>query len=122
MAARATSRTCGACDAGTSSWRPRRCVTGRSRGGTCCTGRSRASPSSCDSPARLVYPGNCIPLSATLLRTDAVREAGEFVHGHGVADLDLWIRLLERGTGGGLAEGDRALSRACRRRCPRTIG
>jgi glycosyltransferase involved in cell wall biosynthesis len=50
------------------------------------------------SPARLVYPGNCIPLSATLLRTEVVREAGGFVHGHGVADLDLWIRLLERGT------------------------
>jgi glycosyltransferase involved in cell wall biosynthesis len=50
------------------------------------------------SPAALVYPGNCIPLSATLLRTEAVREAGAFVHGHGVADLDLWIRLLERGT------------------------
>jgi glycosyltransferase involved in cell wall biosynthesis len=50
------------------------------------------------SPRRLVYPGNCIPLSATLLRTDAVREVGAFVPEHGVADLDLWIRLLERGT------------------------
>ena len=51
------------------------------------------------SPAPLVYPGNCIPLSATLLRTDAVRDVGGFVHRHGVADLDLWIRLLEGGTG-----------------------
>lgn len=51
------------------------------------------------SPAPLVYPGNCIPLSATLLRADAVRDVGGFVHRHGVADLDLWIRLLEGGTG-----------------------
>lgn len=51
------------------------------------------------SPARLIYPGNLIPQSATLVRRAALTELGGFRHAHGAADLDLWIRVVERGTG-----------------------
>jgi glycosyltransferase involved in cell wall biosynthesis len=49
-------------------------------------------------PASLVYPGNPIPTSAALVRREAAQAAGGFRPPR-VDDLDLWLRLLERGTG-----------------------
>jgi glycosyltransferase involved in cell wall biosynthesis len=48
-------------------------------------------------PASLIHPGNPIPASAALARRDEVREVGGFRPPR-VDDLDLWLRLLERGT------------------------
>ncbi len=48
-------------------------------------------------PAFLIHPGNPIPTSAALVRSDAVRDVGGFRPPR-VDDLDLWLRLLERGT------------------------
>jgi GT2 family glycosyltransferase len=51
-------------------------------------------------PTALVYPDNIIPASGVLLRTEAVRARGGFDPGlKFCADLDLWLRLLETGTG-----------------------
>lgn len=51
------------------------------------------------SPRALLYPSNFVPNSAVLVRTDVVRAVGgyrpELRMG---ADLDLWLRVLERGT------------------------
>ncbi|MGH2797041.1 MAG: hypothetical protein ACRDM0_05025, partial [Thermoleophilaceae bacterium] len=41
---------------------------------------------------------NMIALSATMVRRDDLLAVNGFVQSHGVADLDLWVRLLERGT------------------------
>jgi glycosyltransferase involved in cell wall biosynthesis len=51
------------------------------------------------SPSPLVFPGNFLPASAVLVRRDAVLEAGGFRRPDAVEDLDLWLRLLECGTG-----------------------
>jgi glycosyltransferase involved in cell wall biosynthesis len=51
-----------------------------------------------DRPASLIHPGNPIPNSAALIRRDAIEAAGGFRPPR-VDDLDLWLRLLERGTG-----------------------
>jgi glycosyltransferase involved in cell wall biosynthesis len=52
------------------------------------------------SPAALLYPSNFVPNSGVLVRADVIRAAGgydpELRMG---ADLDLWLRVLERGTG-----------------------
>ncbi|HEU4977666.1 MAG TPA: glycosyltransferase family 2 protein [Solirubrobacteraceae bacterium] len=57
-------------------------------------------PSRQRTPTALLYPSNFVPNSAVLVRADAVRDAGgyrpELRMG---ADLDLWLRVLERGTG-----------------------
>jgi glycosyltransferase involved in cell wall biosynthesis len=50
-----------------------------------------------DEPGALIHPGNPIPASAALMRRDAVEEVGGFRPPR-VDDLDLWLRLLERGT------------------------
>jgi glycosyltransferase involved in cell wall biosynthesis len=50
------------------------------------------------SPPSLIHPGNPIPNSAALIRRDAVEAAGGFRPPR-VDDLDLWLRLLENGTG-----------------------
>jgi glycosyltransferase involved in cell wall biosynthesis len=50
-----------------------------------------------DEPSHLVFPGNVLPVSAAMARRDAVLAAGGFRPPSGVADLDLWIRLLEGG-------------------------
>lgn len=53
-----------------------------------------------NSPNALVFPGNFVCVSTTMMLRSAVREAGGFRSHDGlVEDLDLWIRLLERGTG-----------------------
>jgi glycosyltransferase involved in cell wall biosynthesis len=51
------------------------------------------------SPARLLFPGNAFIISATMARTDLVRAVGGFRAFYGVEDYDLWLRLLEHGTG-----------------------
>lgn len=52
------------------------------------------------SPAELLYPENVIPASGVLVRTDALRAAGGYNTSlKFCADLDMWLRVLERGTG-----------------------
>jgi Glycosyl transferase family 2 len=47
----------------------------------------------------LMFPGNLIPVSAAMVKRDAALAAGGFVSRKGVVeDLDLWLRVLERGT------------------------
>jgi glycosyltransferase involved in cell wall biosynthesis len=48
---------------------------------------------------QLVYPGNLIPVSGAMVRRDAAISAGGFQPRRGlVEDMDLWLRLLERGS------------------------
>lgn len=51
-------------------------------------------------PARLLYPENFVPASGVIVRTDALRTAGGYRTAlrHG-ADLDMWLRVLDRGSG-----------------------
>jgi glycosyltransferase involved in cell wall biosynthesis len=53
------------------------------------------------SPADLLFPSNIVPVSATLLRREAIVDAGGFRTRGGAPaeDLDLWVRVLEHGTG-----------------------
>ena len=51
------------------------------------------------SPAPLVFPGNFLPASSVLVRRDIVLEVGGFRKPDSVEDLDLWLRVLERGSG-----------------------
>jgi glycosyltransferase involved in cell wall biosynthesis len=52
------------------------------------------------SPAALIWPDNVIPASGALVRTDVVRAVGGFDTTLRYAeDFDLWLRVLERGTG-----------------------
>ena len=52
------------------------------------------------SPAPLLFPENFLQPSAVLLRRDAFDRAGGFDEGMRLAeDLDLWVRMLELGTG-----------------------
>ena len=51
-------------------------------------------------PPVLLYPGGVIPVSTAVLQRDVAREVGGFRAHHGVVeDLDLWVRMLERGSG-----------------------
>lgn len=52
------------------------------------------------SPAELVYPENFVAASGTMVRADVVHAAGGFREelSH-CEDLDLWLRVLEHGTG-----------------------
>jgi hypothetical protein len=49
-------------------------------------------------PAALLWPENPIPASAAMVRRDAVLAVGGFRPPDGVDDLDLWIRVVERGS------------------------
>jgi glycosyltransferase involved in cell wall biosynthesis len=51
-----------------------------------------------DSPAPLLFPGNVIPASGAMLRRDVALELGGFRPPDGVEDLDLWVRMIERGS------------------------
>jgi glycosyltransferase involved in cell wall biosynthesis len=52
------------------------------------------------SPASLLYPGNYIAASGTIARRDVVQRVGGWTEGMSQgADMDLWIRMLEHGTG-----------------------
>jgi glycosyltransferase involved in cell wall biosynthesis len=51
-------------------------------------------------PAQLAHPENCVPPSASLLRRDVALAAGGFdTELERCADLELWLRMLERGPG-----------------------
>jgi Glycosyl transferase family 2 len=52
-----------------------------------------------DSPAPLLFPGNVIPASGAMVRRDLAVELGGFRPPDGVEDLDMWVRLIERGSG-----------------------
>jgi glycosyltransferase involved in cell wall biosynthesis len=52
-----------------------------------------------DSPAPLLFPGNVIPASGAMVRRALAVELGGFRPPDGVEDLDLWVRMLERGSG-----------------------
>jgi glycosyltransferase involved in cell wall biosynthesis len=53
-----------------------------------------------DKADQLVFPGNIIPVSAAMVRRDVAVAAGGFQARRGVVeDFDLWLRVLERGTG-----------------------
>lgn len=51
-------------------------------------------------PARLLYPENFVPASGVIVNAEALRATGgyrtELRHG---ADLDMWLRVLDQGTG-----------------------
>jgi len=61
-------------------------------------GTAANEPTLLSDPVSLIHPGNPIPTSAALIRRDAVEAVGGFRPPR-VDDLDLWLRLLERGTG-----------------------
>ena len=49
---------------------------------------------------QLIYPSNIIPVSASMFQRELALEVGGFrAHRGVVEDLDMWLRLLERGTG-----------------------
>jgi hypothetical protein len=52
------------------------------------------------SGAQLIFPGNMVTVSAAMLRRDVALDVGGFAPRHRPAeDFDLWLRLLEKGTG-----------------------
>jgi glycosyltransferase involved in cell wall biosynthesis len=51
------------------------------------------------SPASVIYPENFVAASGTMVRRDVVHEVGGYPHLKRGADMDLWIRVLERGSG-----------------------
>jgi hypothetical protein len=52
------------------------------------------------SPVALIYPENFVAASGTMVRREAIEAAGGYQPElKGGADMDLWIRILERGTG-----------------------
>src|ERR1700751_5916695 len=49
---------------------------------------------------QLIYPSNIIRVSASIVRRELALEVGGFRAHHGVSeDFDMWLRLLERGSG-----------------------
>jgi glycosyltransferase involved in cell wall biosynthesis len=50
------------------------------------------------SPAAILWPTNPIPASAAMVRRDTVLSLGGFRPPDGVDDLDLWVRVVERGS------------------------
>ena len=63
-------------------------------------GRPRATPQVLNSPADLLHGGNALVATSVMVRRDTAIRAGLFVEGmRRAADLDLWLRVLELGTG-----------------------
>jgi len=63
-------------------------------------GVTTAGPLELRSPAQVAFPENPLPASGVLVRRDAVLCAGGFDPSLRYAeDFDLWMRVLERGTG-----------------------
>ena len=51
-------------------------------------------------PELLLYPDNLVPASGVIVRTEAIRAVGGYDTALKFgADLDLWLRILERGSG-----------------------
>ena len=64
------------------------------------SGLPNASPLPLRTPADLIFPRNPVIASGALVRRDIALEVGGFTPGMTrCADLDLWLRVLERGTG-----------------------
>ena len=62
-------------------------------------GVSGSTPSILADPGMLIYPGNIIPASAAMVQRDVIATVGGFQPPDGLEDLDLWIRVLEHGSG-----------------------
>lgn len=63
-------------------------------------GRAGRSPQVLTRPASVLRHGNALVTSSVMLRRDVAVAAGLFTEGmQRSADLDLWLRVLERGTG-----------------------
>jgi glycosyltransferase involved in cell wall biosynthesis len=63
-------------------------------------GRARETSLLLRSPADLLHGGNALVATSVMVRRDTALEAGLFAEGmKRAADLDLWLRVLERGTG-----------------------
>ncbi|MEA2422454.1 MAG: hypothetical protein QOF55_1553 [Thermoleophilaceae bacterium] len=63
-------------------------------------GPAGAGPLQIGSPAELLFPENHVPASAVLLRREVVERVGCYDERlRRAEDLDLWIRMLEHGTG-----------------------
>lgn len=63
-------------------------------------GTPRGSPEVLRSPARLLFPENSVTASASFVRRDAVLAAGGFDRTlRYMEDIDLWLRVLELGSG-----------------------
>jgi len=57
-------------------------------------------PTVLNSPRQLLFPENFVPHSSVMLRRDVALEVGGYTEGMShVQDLDLLVRMLERGTG-----------------------
>lgn len=61
-------------------------------------GPSAARPTVVSRPDELLFPENPITASGVLARRDALLDAGGFGRAKVGADLDMWVRLAERGT------------------------
>jgi glycosyltransferase involved in cell wall biosynthesis len=80
--------------AGSCLWR------GGDSGGDRFAGVPGRRPQVLSNPAVLIYPGNFITASGVMARREVIVETGGYdVSLQRGADLDLWVRLLERGTG-----------------------
>jgi glycosyltransferase involved in cell wall biosynthesis len=62
-------------------------------------GPVRGEPFLLTTPRPLIYPENFVAASGTMVRRDVVQEVGGYAPLKGGADMDLWIRVLERGSG-----------------------
>jgi glycosyltransferase involved in cell wall biosynthesis len=62
-------------------------------------GNGHGRPMPLDRPLALLGPENLVATSGTVVATETAREAGGFPPGSRSEDLDLWIRILERGPG-----------------------
>jgi glycosyltransferase involved in cell wall biosynthesis len=63
-------------------------------------GRAGRSPEVLDRPESVLRHGNVLVTSSVIVRRDVAIAAGLFTEGmKRSADLDLWLRILERGTG-----------------------
>jgi glycosyltransferase involved in cell wall biosynthesis len=74
-------------------------VSGSGKGGAY-HGVPRNRPMILKSPIRLMWPANFVTTSSVLMRRDTVLAVGGYDIGLWYGeDLDLWVRILERGTG-----------------------
>jgi glycosyltransferase involved in cell wall biosynthesis len=67
-------------------------------------GNASGRPVRLDRPLTFLEPENLVATSGTVVATDVALAVGGFPAGRMSEDLDLWVRVLERGTGLALAE------------------
>jgi hypothetical protein len=73
-------------------------VTGSERAAGAAYGWTGRRPNVLLGPADVAVPENTLPPSAVMLRRHPALEAGGFKDLRRAADLDMWVRLLERGS------------------------